>query len=287
LNSTNTLKSSNIGPLYVIYSGLAFATMGALIKVLSPDISSEVIVFFRSLLGLLFLIPILISEKVSIKTHIPWMHFLRGFVGFGAMYTFFYSISMIPLSQAVLLTYTTPLFAPIIAFVWLGERMGRLLMSAVLIGFIGVLLIIKPDSSGMVETGGWIALSSGLMAAIALTSIRRMSVTEPMLRIVFYHTLFSTLASSILVIPQWLMPSSEQLLVLFSIGVLATLGQMFITRGYARAPVAKAGPFTFSTVIFATIFGVVFWQEVFDLWNLLGTVLVVIGGVLALKVKGS
>ena len=278
-------KQSYIGPLYVVYSGLAFAIMGALIKVVSTDISSEVIVFFRSFLGLLFLFPILISEKVSIKTAIPRMHFVRGMVGFGAMYTFFYSISLIPLSQAVLLTYTTPLFAPIIAFVWLGERMGRLVISAVIIGFVGVMFIIKPDSSGMVEFGGWIALSSGLMAAVALTSIRRMSVTEPMLRIVFYHTLFSTLASSILVIPQWIMPKLEHLLILFAIGILATLGQMFITRGYANAPVARAGPFTFSTVIFAAVFGAIFWQEIFDLWNLLGTVLVIIGGVLALRVK--
>ena len=285
MNSDNAQKSSYIGPLYVVYAGLAFATMGALIKLLSADISSEVIVFFRSLMGLLFLIPILISEKVSIKTEIPWMHFLRGLVGFGAMYSFFYSISLIPLSQAVLLTYTTPLFAPLIALVWLGERMGRLVIAAVIIGFIGVMLIIKPDSCGMVQFGGWIALSSGLMAAVALTSIRRMSNTEPMLRIVFYHTLFSTLASSILVIPQWLMPKIEHLLILFAIGVLATLGQMFITRGYSNAPVATAGPFTFSTVIFAAIFGAAFWQEVFDLWNLLGTVLVVLGGVLALRVK--
>ena len=220
------------------------------------------------------------------KTDFIGLHFIRGIVGFGAMFTFFTSIGLIPLSQAVLLSYTTPLFAPLIALIWLKEKIGGLVVLAVLIGFAGVMLILKPDSGGGAELGGWIALSSGLMAAMALTTIRRMSVTEPMLRIVFYHTLFSTLASTILVVPQWLMPQTEQLLWLFGIGVFATLGQMFITKGYTYAPVAKAGPFTFSTVIFAALFGALFWQEVFDFWNLLGTILVVCGGVLALRMKG-
>lgn len=275
-----------LGPVYVVFSGLAFALMGALIKLMSEDLSSEVIVFFRAFWGMVFLLPILIKEKVNIRTSIPHMHFIRGLFGFGAMFTFFHSISLIPLSQAVLLSYTTPLFAPLIALIWLREKLSFLVGLALAAGFSGVIFILKPDTAGIIEVGSWIALSSGFMAAMALTTIRKISVSEPMLRIVFYHTFFSLIASLILVIPQWVMPNTEQMLVLLAIGSLATIGQMFITKGYTYAPVAKAGPFMYTTVVFSALFGVVFWSEVFDIWNLVGTLLVIVGGIIALRIKG-
>lgn len=258
--------------------------MGALIKHLSTGISTEVIVFFRNFFGLLALVPILLRQQVSLKTRNWHFHAMRGIFGFLAMYTFFYSISLISLSHAVLLSYTTPLFSPFIARVWLKEGLGRAILLAVGLGFIGVIFILRPENPNeIIEIGGLVALTSGFFAAIALNTIRRMSSTEPAMRIVFYHTLIGLLASSILALNNWYLPDSEQMLFLILIGVSATLGQMAITKGYAMSTVAVAGPFTYAAVIFSALFGAIWWGERFDLISLLGTLLVISGGVLALR----
>jgi len=275
-----------LGPGFVVLSGFAFAFMGALIKYLSPSLPSEVIVFFRSLIGIVVVVPLLLRQKVSMRTGVPHLHLLRGVVGFGAMYTFFYSISLIPLSQAVLLSYTTPLFAPVIAWLWLREGMGLKVWGAILTGFLGVVFLLHPKSgTELLTVGGLIALSSGLLAAVALTTIRRMSDTEATTRIVFYHTFISLLASAVLAAISWQTPLLEQLLLLIAIGILATVGQMAITRGYSLAPVATAGPFTYTTVVFAAVMGAVFWGELFDVFTWGGSLLVIIGGILALRAK--
>lgn len=204
------------------------------------------------------------------------------------MYTFFYSISLIPLSQAVLLSYTTPLFAPLVALFWLGERFGLRLISAMVLGFAGVVIILHPDFvPESLRWGMLIALSSGLFAAVALTIVRRLSRSEPTPRIVFYHTAVGLLASIVPAWMSWTLPSWEQLGWLALIGVLATIGQLAITKGYSLAPVAVAGPFTYSAVVFAGLYGWMFWTEVPDGLSLTGMLLVVFAGVLATWYSGK
>lgn len=264
--------------LYVLNAGLMFACMGGLIKLLAADLSNEIIVFFRNLFGLVFLAPFLIRIGIpQLKTQKFHLHLLRSLAGLGAMYTFFYGIRHIPLAESVLLSYTTPLFAPIIAYLWLKEKIPLDLSIAIMIGFIGVVLIIQPDADNF-SWAAVIALLSGLFAALATTTIRRMSATEPTTRIVFYYGLICTTGSAIplFTVKQW--PDVTQLGILLLIGFFATLGQMSLTRGYALTTVAQVGPFMYSAVVFSTLIAWLFWQEIPNFLSLVGIIIVISAG---------
>lgn len=268
--------------LFVILAGLMFACMGACIKLLSGQLSNEVIVFFRNLFGLVVLMPVVINSGLThLKTDKIHLHLLRSLAGLAAMYAFFYGIRHIPLAESVLLSYTTPLFAPLIAYFWLKEKLTAKLLSVVFVGFAGVTLIIQPD----IEHFTWaalIALSSGFFAALAMTTIRRMSDTEPTTRIVFYYGVICTSGSAIPLVFVDTWPNMWQFLILGLIGLFATIGQMSLTRGYGKASVAEVGPFMFSAVIFSTVLALVFWREVPDYLSITGIIIVISAGSIVL-----
>jgi len=280
-------QNNNIAAAYIIASGLLFACMGACIKLISDDVSNEWVVFCRSFFGLLLIIPIILSYGIdNLKTNIIHWHLARSVVGLGAMYCFFYSIAHIPLSDSVLLSYTSPLFAPIIAIFILGELITARLVGALIVGFIGVYFIISPDLETF-TTIYLVALLSGFLAAIAMTCIRRMARTESTTRIVFYYSIICASLSSLPLYYADPIPNLYCIAVLAVIGVLATLGQLALTQGYSRANVAQVGPFVYATVVFATFLGWFFWQEIPDMIASFGIVLVITAGSVALTFSGA
>ena len=271
-------QNHRIAALYVIFAGFMFACMGAGIKLLSGELSNEVIVFFRNLFGLLVLVPILGANGFQhFRTHKLHFHVLRSLAGLAAMYTFFYGIRHIPLAESVLLSYTTPLFAPIIAYFWLKEKVSLRVASAIMVGFVGVILIIQPDSNHL-SLVALITLSSGFFAALAMTTIRRMSDTEPTTRIVFYYGIICTVVSGIPMLNNSVWPDATQLGVLLLIGLCGNIGQMSLTRGYGKASVAEVGPFMFSAVVFSSIIGLLFWREIPDYISTTGILVVIAAG---------
>ena len=275
-------QNNKIAAAYVTAAGLLFACMGACIKLVSEDASNEWIVFFRNFFGLMLLIPLISRYGVdNLKTNIMRWHLARSVAGLGAMYCFFYSIAHIPLAESVLLSYTTPLFAPVLAVLMLGELLTLSLLVAMLVGFCGVYFIVNPEFTAF-STISMIALLSGFLAAIAMTCIRRMARSEPTTRIVFYY---SIICASLSVIPLFFaesLPSFYCIMVLCVIGVLATLGQLALTQGYSKANVAVVGPFTYSTVVFAVLLGWLFWSEIPNWLTSVGIVLVITAGSVAL-----
>jgi len=274
------------GAFYMAVSALLFAGMGALIKYVSVSLPNEMVVFFRSAVGLVVLLPWLWRAGLSgIRTTVLPGHLARSAAGLGAMYCFFYAIARIPLAEATLLNYSTPLFVPFIAALWLGEKVPRGLWQILLMGLIGVLFILKPGLA-LFSPAALVGLASGLLAAFAMTGIRRLSKTEPVTRIVFYFTIFSTGVSAIPLIWRWQSPEPEYWSALLAIGVLATAAQLFLTRAYRCAPAAQVGPFTYLTIVFATAAGWLFWQEVPDGLSFLGALLVVAAGVFTIRRAG-
>jgi len=280
-------QNNNIAAAYIVTSGLLFACMGACIKLVSEDVSNEWVVFFRNFFGLLLIIPIVFSYGIeNLKTNIIHWHLARSIMGLGAMYCFFYSIAHIPLADSVLLSYTSPLFAPIIAIFILGELITARLGVALIVGFIGVYFIINPDLEGF-SAVSLVALLSGFLAAIAMTCIRRMARTESTTRIVFYYSVICALLSSLPLYYADPIPNLYSIAVLAVIGMLATLGQLALTQGYSKASVAHVGPFVYGTVVFATFLGWIFWQEMPDLFASFGIVLVITAGSVALVFSDS
>ncbi|WP_051284424.1 DMT family transporter [Desulforegula conservatrix] len=272
------------GALNIIAASIMFAFMGALIKKASGSLNSGMVVFFRNSIALVLMLPALLRGRSvgGLKTGELGLHMVRSLSGLAAMYFYFYTLTKLPLAEAVLLSYTSPLFIPFVAYLWLNENVSKRLIAAMLIGFGGVVLIMKPGT-GMFQAAAFFGLAAGAVASISMVSIRRMASTEPPFRIVFYYTLIATFASAFPLPWTWITPDPELWLVLLGLGVFACLGQLFVTRGYTLAPSAQIGPFTYSTVLFAAILGFIFWNEKLDFFTLGGGVLILIAGILAAR----
>jgi drug/metabolite transporter (DMT)-like permease len=270
------------GGMLVLTSALLFAGVGALVKAASVDLPSEVIVFFRNAVAMVFLLPwLLIRQRgLSLKTSCPQFHLLRAGAGLGAMYCFFIALKLLRLADAMLLCYTLPIFIPIIEWFWLKEPVSRQTKLAVIVGFIGIALVLKPGF-GLFKAAGLVGLASGLLAALAIVGIRRMTVTEPVARIVFYFTTFGTLVSSVPLLWAWRTPGGHLLWVLCAMGILAIMAQMCLTKGYSLAPAGQVGPFNYGNVIFAALLGWLIWGETLDGLTLVGAFLTCSAGIIA------
>jgi drug/metabolite transporter (DMT)-like permease len=275
------------GALYMVAAGFFFAATGALVKLAAAKLPNEMVVFMRSFSGLLALVPWLVHRRGRGLRTARWRgHLVRSLAGLGAMYCYFFAIAHLPLADAVLLNYTTPLFVPFIALFWLGERMPRGIWIPIGIGFVGIVLILKPGVT-LFAPAALIGLLSGLLAALALAGVRRLTHTEPIMRIVFYFTLVATLVSAVPLLWTWRAPDPADWLLLVSMGALATVGQFLLTRAYAEAPAAQVGPFSYVIVLFAAMFGWGLWGDMPDGLSLAGTALVVVAGIVTIRLAGK
>jgi drug/metabolite transporter (DMT)-like permease len=272
-----------LGAALIILAGACFASMGALIKLASATLPNEMVVFLRNVFALLFLGPWLIRLGPSVlRTRCLHLHLLRACIGLTTMFCFFWAIPRLHLAEAVLLNYSQPLFIPFIAWLWLGEKPARVVYPAIVVGFVGVAMILKP-SSGVVSIPGLVGLGAGVSAACAMTAIRRLSATEPTTRIVFYFTLFAATISAVGLIWGWKQPSWSALEYMAGAGGCAILGQMLMTKAYSLAPAARVGSFIYSAVVFAGVLGWLIWGETLDRYTLLGIGLVIVAGALAIS----
>jgi len=276
------------GALCVVGASLTFALLGAIIKVVSTSLSNEMIVFFRNFCSLFFILPWIwcSSPAGGVRTAYFPLHLLRSMAGLAGMYCFFYTIAHLRLSEAFLLMATAPLFIPIIAYVWLGEPVPRKVRGAIILGFTGIILILKPGV-GILQPVSFIGLSAGIFGATAMVSIRRMSESEPTIRIVFYFTVFATLISAVPLVWSWQAPKPGIWWMLVLIGLLAAVGQFLLTKGYGLAPAAQVGPFSYGNVVFATFLGWMLWGESLDLLAWVGAFLICAAGVVTTRKTGT
>ena len=275
------------GALFAITAALMFAAMGTTIKIVSAGLPTEMAVFFRNFFGLIVLLPWLWRGGVrALATQHFNAHLMRSLAGVAAMYCFFYAIHRLPLSEAVLLNFTAPLFMPFVVLFWFKESVSRALWWAILVGFMGIILILKPGMA-MFSPAALIGLASGALAALAVANIRRLAETEPTTRIVFYFCIISTLVSAIPLLWSWQTPEPTLWVFMILSGMFATAGQLLLTRSYALASASFIGPFTYSAVVFATIIGWLLWDESPHALTLAGALLVCMAGIIAMRQVGA
>ncbi|MDF2180677.1 DMT family transporter [Neptuniibacter sp. CAU 1671] len=273
--------------LCIVFAELFLVCSGMVVKQISPDVSTALIVFFRNLFGLFLMLPWLLRQGLpAIHTSTLHLHLLRALVGVTAMLCLYYSWGHLPLAEAALIKQTAPFFMPLFAFWWLGERVRPLVLVAVLVGFVGVFLILNP-TDGRLDQAVLIALVGAMLGALAKIVIRRMSVSEPPQRIVFYFALFSTFFSAIPAWWVWQTPGLSEWGWLILMAATSTLAQLLLSRGYGLAPAGQLGPYTYASVAFAAFFGWLLWDEVLGWLTLSGIVLVVVAGLLTLTVQSK
>ena len=273
-----------LGALLIVASEFLFATMGAAVKTVSADLPTAMIVCFRSLFGLLLFLPLILRGDRAGLLPSPGMwplYLVRAGVGLSAMSCFFYALGNLPLADGMLLKMTAPVFMPIIATLWLAERPTPWALLAVVVGLAGVTLVLDP--SGRVEPAALVGLAGGVLAAGAKVSVRRLTRSEPAARVVVWFAVLATLGSAPFAAWHWQTPGPLQWLLLLAIGLCAGAGQWLLTRGYGAASPSRIGPFTYSSVVFAGLYGALFWDEIPDLAFVAGALLIAVAGLLALR----
>ena len=261
-------------------SAACFAIMASLIKIASSELHASQLVFFRSVFGLILILPIIFYKGSGyVKTQRMGVHAFRAIISLCAMTCFFYAIGHIGLSESTLLNATSPLFIGLLASVLLNEKLDSKIIIALLIGFIGVGLILKPGTS-LFNIAALIGLASGFFIAGAKTLVRYMADTEPVLRTVFYFSLFSTLYSALPLFWVWQSPDNHVIGIMVLAAICATGGQTLLTYAFSHNQAISVAPFTYFTVIFATLIGWFFWQELPDISSSIGAVMVVISCIL-------
>ena len=272
------------GALLLILGEGLLAVMAAMIKHLADTLPVEMIVFGRNLVGLAVLLPVLVAGGGirDLRTRHLGLHFIRGFTGVTAMFCFFFTIAHIPLAEAVLVKMTVPFFLPLVAWLWLNDRISGHTWAAILLGFVGVGFILRADQ-GVVDPVMLVALAGAAIMSMAKVSIRRMAASEPPHRVVFYFSLFATLLSALLLLRVRQMPTGTEMLWLLAIGSVAIAGQFAMTTAYQLARPGQVGVYNYSAVVWAAFLGWLFWGETLVLTTVLGTLLIIGAGIWNLK----
>ncbi len=265
--------------LFALLSATGFSVMAALVRIASQTLPQTEVVFFRNFMALLFLLPLLLRQRISLAPGCFHLHLLRACSGLAAMYLYFHALTRLPLSDALLLNYTSPLFIALFAVLWLKERATRRRMLAAGLGFLGVALLFHP-SSHMASAAGLAGLASGALAGLALTTVKRLSGHEPGIRIVVWFAILASLLSAIPLYWSFVWPEPGEWYVLIAMGLFGSLGQMGLTLAYARAPASQVSPLGYASLLFAGLIGFILWNETPDLVGLAGTIVIIAAGIM-------
>lgn len=274
-------------------ASLAFSLMALAVRIAVTTLPALEVVFFRSLLGTLLIGGVMIRKKVSFlgKREARRFLLLRGLSGFFALTLYFYTISLLPLGTAVMINYTGIIFVAVLAILFLGERPGVLLISMILVSFVGVYLLVHPESGALllknpgaflpaVSGGAAVGLGilSAVFAAIAVLMIRRIGERESPLTVIFYFTSISTVGSLFYLFLGFRWPNAVEWLVLLGVAAGSFYGQLWMTMAYAVGPASLVSPFSFIVPLLSFVYGLLFWQEKMTPLNLFGAFLIILGG---------
>ena len=261
-------------------SAFLFSIMGICIRYASQTVDNYTIVFFRNFVGLMLFLPFIMKQGTSfVKTEKLWMHTWRSLVGLAAMYGFFYAIAHLKLSNAMVFTYSSPIFIPLIAWLFLKERITKAMLMAAALGFLGVFCVVKPDQ-GLWNWVSAIGIASSLLASMAFVTVRALTKTEPPERIVFYFCLIGSVLSAIPMFWVWRPYALKELFFLIAAGILANVSQIFMSHAYRLAPAGQIAPVNYMAIIFAGVWGFFLWQETPDFYSLFGFGLILLAIIL-------
>jgi drug/metabolite transporter (DMT)-like permease len=275
-----------MGSLWMLAAGAGFALMSVFVKLAASQFSSHELVFWRSLLGLAFIWLFLRlpngggAERRLVGVNLA-MQLRRGLVGFIALASFFYAVVRLPMSVAITLNYTSPLFLALIMPWSLGERPRPMEYLAVALGFLGVALLLRPWQGGGDLVVGLVGLFSGFMAALAYVHVRQLGQRhEPEWRTVFWFAAVAALGAGLFAtVDGWHPPDPGNAWLLLAIALFATFGQLAMTRAYRKGDTVVVASFAYSTVVFGSLLDGLIWNQKLPAVAWLGIALTVAAGV--------
>ena len=274
-----------MGAVWMLVAGFLFSCMGVFVKLGAAHFSHVELVFYRSFFGLLMVYLIMRSQRISVAT-LHWRsHLWRGLSGSVALALFFYCITVLPLATAVTLNYTAPLFLTIFTMLVFKDKFHLPLTIAIALGFCGVVLLLHPTLQHDQLLPGLLGLISGFLAGIAYLNVKQLGlIGEPEARTVFYFSLTASIGSGVWMLFDTVHAITPQsFAILIGLGFSATLAQLAMTRAYRLGRTLVVGSMAYSTIIFASLFGIILWGEALPLTGWMGMALIIAGGVISLK----
>ena len=252
INSEVEQSNNSHGILLILGSLFFWVIMNAFAKELIIDYHAVQVLFFRNI----FTLPILLSFILiiggfnALKTHRFKDHGIRGILGVTSMVTLYFGLKDLPLSEVVALTYASPIFMTILGMFFLGEPSDKKRWLAILVGFLGVIVIVRP--SGAMNMAALVVLFSVFCFAMTIIKTRQLSTTEPSTLIVFFSVLIASLFSIIFLPWVWITPINLlDWTFFFVVGMLGTLSQLMMALAVRFAPVSTLAPFEYLSLIFA------------------------------------
>jgi drug/metabolite transporter (DMT)-like permease len=266
------------GFMAMILSAFFFAITDIIIKFISPSLGVIQIAFVRFLIGALILWPMLKLSGQSLMGNSIRVLLLRGFTGTLAFFCLLKAIAMIPLSNAMVLFYTFPLFATLFAFFLLKERFKRLEIMLTLVGMIGIYIFINP-SSHTYTIGHMFGLLAGCFAGFTIVLIRKLRKTNGPLIIYFYFCIVGGIISFPFFIIKFKLPDLEQSSLLVLLAVIFLVAQVFMNQGFKFCKASEGSVILMSEVVYAGIAGVILFDDTLSLNFLAGACLIIGSGV--------
>ncbi|MEZ5692095.1 MAG: DMT family transporter [Rickettsiales bacterium] len=273
---------NNIAILYMLAAMFCMSVTVIFIKILGKDIHFTQAVAIRHICSIVIVLiwSALLTRRVKPDFHSNRMsgHFWRATFGICAMELWFYAISIMPVTLVTAISFIIPIFSAILAIIFLGERVGIHRWAAIFTGFLGVLIILRPDTGG-IGSEAWVALVSALLIAGSGVMIKSLSSSEKPETMVFYMSFFMLMWSIPIAIPFWGDVNVEQLYIIFMISLASTCGHLLMARAFARSEMVVLLPFDFTRLIFVAIMAYRFLDEVLDFQTIIGSIVIALSAI--------
>jgi drug/metabolite transporter (DMT)-like permease len=272
------------GLVFKLVSVFFFSLMGLQIKLLEQAYPTSQILFSRSAFALIPLVPLIFFSGgwAILKVRSPRALLLRNMVGFVAMILTFWSLPHVPLATFTAIQFTMPLFAAVLAALFIGERMSSSRLLTVITGFAGALLILRPSSATHDFFMG-IALLAAFVISISTIILRRLTATERGLAIVFWFTVFSMSVSGLWMLTGYIRPTLHDAILLVGSGLAGGMGQVLLTHSYRFGQVSLLTAFEYTGLIWASLFELIFWNQLPDLQVFAGAAIIILSGLALLR----
>jgi len=260
--------------ILIVFAGLLFSAMNAMIRHVSSELHPLEIVFFRSLFGFVAMMPWLSRHGLGVlRTRRPGLIGLRTLLGFVSMATWFSALAVVPLGNAVALGFTAPLFAAVAAVVVLREVIRVRRITALVIGFIGMLVILRPGMQS-ISAGEVMVIVSAFTMALSVIAMKVLTRTEQVGSIVVYQTMLTTVIAMLPALFVWTWPSAEMWMWVILIGIVASTAHMAFTRAFSLADTMYLMPFDYLRLPQVAFLGWMLFGEPTDLYTWIGAAII-------------
>lgn len=271
------------GICYILVAWAFWSLATLLVREISPRVSTWVSLFAMNLVGLLFTIPVMMQsgwhDLASKRYGLLFFRAILGLFGFGFL---FIASTKISLTNALLLNNSAPLLLPLVLRFWLKIKIGKKLWWCMIIGFVGICFILKPNAL-ILDRGAFYGVFAACCLALAMVSVRLLSYTEKHHTILFYFFSVDTLLLLPVAIVLWQPVAFMDFFFMIMIGVMGFLGHLCFIKAFHYAKSSHIAPFNYVVVIYGSIMDAIFFRTLPDFLTILGAILIILGGILTIR----